>query len=304
MCSAQVDDAALKAAASAPDQWLTIGRDYAETRFSPLKQIESTNASRLGLAWSYDTGSLRGLEATPLVANGVLYATADWSNVFALDARTGRQLWRWDAKADRIRGYRACCDVVNRGVALYQDKVFVGVIDGRLAALDAKTGALKWEVQTTPVNEPYTITGAPRVVDGKVIIGNGGAELGVRGFVSAYDAATGKLIWRFYVVPGDPAKGFENEDVKKAAATWTGQWWKNGGGGGTAWDSFAYDPEAKLLYVGTGNGSAWDRKLRSPGGGDNLYLSSIVALHVETGKIAWHYQTTRAISGITRPSSR
>jgi quinohemoprotein ethanol dehydrogenase len=289
---APVDDAALRSAASSPDQWLTIGRDYAETRFSPLKQIDSSNVSRLGLAWSYDTGSLRGLEATPLVANGVLYATADWSNVFALDARTGRELWRWDAKADRIRGYRACCDVVNRGVALYKDKVFVGVIDGRLAALDAKTGALRWEVQTTPVDQPYTITGAPRVAEGKVIIGNGGAELGVRGFVSAYDAETGKLAWRFYTVPGDPSKGFETEDVRKAAATWTGEWWKNGGGGGTAWDSFAYDPETKLLYVGVGNGSAWDRKLRSPGGGDNLYLSSIVALHVETGKLAWYYQTT------------
>jgi quinohemoprotein ethanol dehydrogenase len=288
----QVDDAALRSAAGSPDQWLTIGRDYAETRFSPLRQVDSSNVSRLGLAWSYDPGSLRGLEATPLVANGVLYATADWSNVFALDARTGRELWRWDAKADRIRGYRACCDVVNRGVALYKGKVYVGVIDGRLAALDAATGALRWEVQTTPVSEPYTITGAPRVVDGKVIIGNGGAELGVRGFVSAYDAETGKLAWRFYTVPGDPAKGFENEDVRKAAATWTGEWWKNGGGGGTAWDSFAYDPEAKLLYVGTGNGSAWDRKLRSPGGGDNLYVSSIVALHVATGKVAWHYQTT------------
>jgi quinohemoprotein ethanol dehydrogenase len=285
-------DAARLTAAAASDQWLTIGRDYAETRFSPLTQINSSTVKRLGLAWVYDTQSLRGLEATPLVADGVLYASADWSNVFAVDARTGRQLWRWDSKADRIRGARACCDVVNRGLALYKGRIYVGVIDGRLVALDAATGKTIWDVQTTPVSEPYTITGAPRVVDGKVIIGNGGAELGVRGFVSAYDAETGELAWRFYVVPGDPAKGFENEDMRKAAATWTGHWWNNGAGGGTPWDSFAYDPQARLLYVGTGNGGSWDRKIRSPGGGDNLYLSSIVALHVETGKVAWYYQTT------------
>ena len=288
----RVDDGALRRAASSPDEWLTVGRDYAETHFSPLRQIDSSNVSRLGFAWSYDTQTLRGLEATPLVSNGVLYASTDWSNVFALDARTGRQLWRWDAKADRTRGHYACCDVVNRGVALYKGKVYVGVTDGRLAALDAATGALRWEVQTTPVNEPYTITGAPRVVDGKVIIGNGGSELGVRGFVSAYDAETGKLAWRFYTVPGDPSKGFENATMERAAKTWTGEWWKNGAGGGTAWDAFAYDSQAKLLYVGTGNGSAWDRYLRSPGGGDNLYLSSIVALDVRTGELKWHYQTT------------
>ncbi len=291
-----VDDATLTAAATAPDEWLTVGRDYAETRFSPLKQIDASTVSRLGFAWSYDTRSLRGLEATPLVSNGVMYASGDWSNVFALDARTGKELWRWEANADRTRGERACCDVVNRGVALYKGRVYVGVIDGRLAALDAATGQTAWEVQTTPVDQPYTITGAPRVVDGKVIIGNGGSELGVRGFVSAYDADTGKLAWRFYVVPGDPSKGPDgaasDEALKKALPTWTGEWWNNGGGGGTPWDAFAYDAEAKLLYIGTGNGSAWDRHLRSPDGGDNLYLSSIVALDVATGELTWHYQTT------------
>jgi quinohemoprotein ethanol dehydrogenase len=284
-----VDDAALASAARSAEEWLTIGRDYAETRFSPLEQIDSGNVSRLGVAWQYDTDSLRGLEATPLVANGVLYASTPWTNVFALDARTGRELWRWDARADRVRGARACCDVVNRGVALYKDKVFVGVIDGRLAALDAATGALRWEVQTTPVDQPYTITGAPRVVDGKVVIGNGGAELGVRGFVSAYDADTGALVWRFYTVPGDPSQPFESKALEAAAKTWTGEWWKFGGGG-TAWDSFAYDADAKLLYVGTGNGSPWDQSVRSPGGGDNLYLASILALRVETGELVWHYQ--------------
>ncbi|HEX7079444.1 MAG TPA: PQQ-dependent dehydrogenase, methanol/ethanol family [Gammaproteobacteria bacterium] len=285
------DDAALIDAARSGEEWLTYGRDYAETRFSPLEQIDADNVGRLGLAWYYDTGSLRGLEATPLVSNGVLYATTSWSNVFALDARTGEELWRWDAQADRTRGSRACCDVVNRGVALYEGKVFVGVIDGRLVALDAATGEPVWQVQTTPVDQPYTITGAPRVVDGKVVIGNGGAELGVRGFVSAYDADTGELVWRFYTVPGDPSKPFESPALEAAAKTWTGEWWKMGGGG-TAWDAFAYDPEAGLLYVGTGNGSPWVQSIRSPGGGDNLYLSSILALDVDTGELVWHYQTT------------
>jgi quinohemoprotein ethanol dehydrogenase len=256
-----------------------------------LRTIDSGNVARLGLAWSYDTGSLRGLEATPLVANGVLYASTPWSNVFALDARTGKELWRWDAQADRVRGARACCDVVNRGVALYDGKVYVGVVDGRLVALDAATGKPVWDVQTTPVDQPYTITGAPRIVDGKVIIGNGGAELGVRGFVSAYNPKTGALEWRFYIVPGDPSKPFESKALEPAAKTWSGEWWKVGGGG-TAWDSFAYDPDAKLLYVGTGNGSPWDRSIRSPGGGDNLYLSSILALNVTNGDLVWHYQTT------------
>jgi quinohemoprotein ethanol dehydrogenase len=287
----QVDDGALAAAAASGDEWLTYGRDYAETRFSPLDQIDASNVDRLGLAWYYDTGSLRGLEATPLISDGVLYATTSWSNVLALDAASGELIWRWDSEADRVRGARACCDVVNRGVALYEGKVFVGVIDGRLVALDATTGEPIWDVQTTPVDEPYTITGAPRVVAGKVVIGNGGAELGVRGFVSAYDADTGELAWRFYTVPGDPSKPFESPAMEAAAETWTGEWWTMGGGG-TAWDAFAYDPEAKLLYVGTGNGSPWNRSIRSPGGGDNLYLASILALDVDTGELVWHYQTT------------
>ena len=284
------DDRALVNAAESGDEWLTYGRDYAETRFSPLDQIDERSVSRLGLAWTYETGSVRGHEATPLVMDGVLYATTSWSNVFALDARTGEEVWFWDAKADRARGSRACCDVVNRGVALYDGKVYVGVIDGRLAALDAATGEPVWDVQTTPVDQPYTITGAPRVVDGKVIIGNGGAELGVRGYVSAYDAETGELVWRFYTVPGDPSKPYESEALEAAAKTWSGEWWTMGGGG-TVWDAIAHDPEAGLLYIGTGNGSPWHQHVRSPGGGDNLYLSSILALDVDTGELVWHYQT-------------
>jgi quinohemoprotein ethanol dehydrogenase len=286
-----VDDAALVAAGARNDAWLSYGRDYAETRFSPLDQIDADTVGRLGVVWHYDTGSLRGLEATPLIHDGVLYATTSWSNVFALDAVSGTELWRWEAEADRIRGAKACCDVVNRGVALYDGKVYVGVIDGRLVALDAKTGEPVWEVQTTPVDEPYTITGAPRVVDGKLIIGNGGAEYGVRGFVSAYDAASGELVWRFYTVPGDPSLPFESEAMARAAETWTGDWWALGGGG-TVWDSIVYDPEAGLVYIGTGNGTPWNRSLRSPGGGDNLYLSSIVALDADSGELVWHFQTT------------
>ena len=286
-----IDDAALIAAGERDDAWLTYGRDYAETRFSPLDQINVDTIDRLGVVWQYDTGSLRGLEATPLIHEGVLYATTSWSNVFALDALTGEQLWRWDAQADRIRGALACCDVVNRGVALYGNKIFVGVVDGRLVALDAATGNPIWEVQTTPVDQPYTVTGAPRIANGMVIIGNGGAEYGVRGYVSAYDAETGEMVWRFYTVPGDPSLGFESDAMRVAADSWNGEWWDIGGGG-TVWDSIVYDPDAQLIYIGTGNGSPWNREIRSPGGGDNLYLSSIVALDVDSGELVWHYQTS------------
>lgn len=280
-------------AAGAENEWLTYGHDYAETRFSPMNQINAGNVAELGLAWSFDTDSVRGLEATPLVNNGIMYATRPWSSVFALDARTGELLWNYDPQVDKSLGWKACCDVVNRGVALYDGKVYVGTIDGRLIALDALSGVEVWSVQTTDPDRPYTITGAPRIADGKVVIGNGGSELGVRGYVTAYDASTGREAWRFWVVPGNPADGFENEDMEFAARTWSGNWWEVGGGG-TSWDSIIYDPEARLVYVGTGNGSPWSHELRSAGVGDNLFLSSIVALHVDTGKVAWYYQTTPA----------
>jgi len=271
--------------------WITHGRDHAETRFSPLAQITDGNVDQLGLAWSFSTDTERGLEATPLVIDGVMYTTGSWSVVFALDARSGEELWRWDPQVDRAYGQRACCDVVNRGAAYHDGKVFVGILDGRLAALDAETGDVVWETLTVDQDLPYTITGAPRIVKGKVMIGNGGAEYGVRGYVSAYDTESGELAWRFYTVPGNPAEGFESEAMEAAAETWTGEWWVYGGGG-TAWDSFAYDAELDLLYVGTGNGTPWNREIRSPGGGDNLYLSSIVALDPDTGELAWYYQTT------------
>jgi PQQ-dependent dehydrogenase (methanol/ethanol family) len=211
--------------------------------------------------------------------------------VFALDARTGRLLWSYDPKVSKADGAKACCDVVNRGVAVHEGRVFFGALDGRLVALDAATGALLWEVVSVDQTKNYTITGAPRVVKGRVIVGNGGAEFGVRGYVSAYDPETGELAWRTYTVPGDPSQPFESEALEKAAASWTGEWWKVGGGG-TVWDSMAFDPELDLLYVGTGNGSPWSKYARSPGGGDNLYLSSILALDPDTGEIVWHYQTT------------
>ena len=286
-----IDDAALRGADARPGEWITHGRTYAETRFSTLKQIDAANVKTLGLAWSFDTDTTRGLEATPIIVDGVMYTTGSWSVVFALDARTGKQLWKWDPQVPRTFGQRACCDVVNRGVAIYKGKVYVGTLDGRLAALDADTGKLLWQVVTVDQSRPYTVTAAPRVVKGKVLIGNGGAEMGVRGYLSAYDAATGKMAWRFYTVPGDPSKPFESPAMERAAKTWKGEWWKIGGGG-TVWDSMAYDPDLDLLYVGTGNGSPWNREIRSPGGGDNLYLSSILALKPDTGELVWHYQTT------------
>jgi len=289
---AAVDAARLTAANAEGGNWMSYGRTYDEQRFSPLKQITADNVSQLGLAWHYDLDTAhRAQESTPLVIDGVMYVTGAWSKVFALDARTGKELWRYDPQVPGEWGVHACCDVVNRGVAAWNGKLYLGTLDGRLIALDAATGKPVWTVQTTDPSQPYTITAAPRVVKGKVLIGNGGAEMGVRGYFSAYDADTGKLAWRFYTVPGDPSKPFEAPILEKAAKTWKGQWWKYGGGG-TVWDAMAYDPKLDLLYIGTGNGSPWNAAIRSPGGGDNLFLSSIIALRPDTGEYVWHYQTT------------
>lgn len=288
-----IDGGRIRNADSEPENWLAHGRTYGEQRYSPLASINAGNVGGLGLAWAYATESERGHEATPIVVDGVMFFTLPWSRVVALDAKTGTRLWEYDPGVPPAWGRNACCDVVNRGVALWEGSLFFGALDGRLIALDAATGTLLWEKQTTDTSRPYTITGAPRIVNGKVIIGNGGAELGVRGYITAYDAATGDQLWRFYTVPGDPAEPFENPELEAAAKTWTGSWWEIGGGG-TAWDSMAYDPELNLLYVGTGNGSPWNRAIRSPGGGDNLYLSSILALNPDTGRMKWFYQTTPA----------
>ncbi len=287
-----VDGERIINADSEPENWLAHGRTYSEQRYSPLKQIDRASVSRLGLAWWHDTGTTRGLEASPIVLDGVLFTTGNWGVVHALDARSGREIWQYDPQVPGHWARYGCCDIVNRGVALWRGRVYVASFDGRLIALDAKTGRKIWEVDTINRTVPYTITGAPRIVKGKVIIGNGGAELGVRGYVSAYDSDNGELLWRFYTVPGNPAEPFEHPELAEAAKTWKGgEWWKIGGGG-TVWDSMAYDPELNLLYVGVGNGSPWTREIRSPGGGDNLYLSSIIALNPDTGRLVWHYQTT------------
>lgn len=279
-------------AATEPGNWLAHGRTYTEQRFSPLTQINAENLDRLTLAWSFDTNSTRGLEATPIVVDGRMFTSGTWSTVFANDARTGDLLWAFDPEVPRAWGYKACCDVVNRGVAVYEDKVYVGTIDGRLIALNANTGEVVWEQLTIDPEKPYTITGAPRVANGKVIIGNGGAELGVRGYITAYNAQTGDEVWRFYTVPGNPDEPFENPAMEEAAKTWRGGKWWEVGGGGTVWDSMVFDPELNLLYIGVGNGAPWSRYSRSPGGGDNLFLASIVAIDIDTAALAWHYQTT------------
>jgi len=275
--------------------WLLHGRTYDEQRFSPLSQIDAASVNRLGLAWYFDMDTTREGEASPIVVDGVMYVTSAWSVVYALDALSGSQLWKYDPEVPRSTLGNTCCGPVNRGVAVWEDKVFVGALDGRLIALDRATGKVLWSKVTVDQTKDYTITGAPRVVNGKVIIGNAGAEFGVRGYVSAYDVNTGDMLWRFYTVPGNPADGFENPQMELAAKSWTGEWWKYGGGG-TVWDSMAYDPELNLLYIGVGNGSPWNRRIRSPGGGDNLFLSSIVALNPDTGEYRWHYQETPAES--------
>jgi quinohemoprotein ethanol dehydrogenase len=290
-----VDGARIAAADREPGNWLSHGRSYDEQRYSPLTQVNDGNAAQLGLEWFHEFDTRRGLEATPIVVDGVMFTTGAWSRVYALDAKNGDLLWQYDPEVPPEWAVYACCDVVNRGVALWMGSLFVGTLDGRLVSLNAKTGAVNWTVQTTDRTKPYTITGAPRVVNGKVIIGNGGAEYGVRGYVSAYDAESGAMAWRFYTVPGDPAEPFESAAMERAAATWNGEWW-NYGGGGTVWDSMAFDPELNLLYIGVGNGSPWNQQIRSPGGGDNLFLSSIVALNPDNGKYVWHYQTTPAES--------
>jgi PQQ-dependent dehydrogenase (methanol/ethanol family) len=288
---AAIDDARLRNSDADAANWLMYGRTHDGHRFSPLQEINDGNVANLGLAWSLELDTTRGLEATPLVVDGVMYTTSSWSVVHAIDTGTGQILWTYDPEVPRARvAFFVCCDVVNRGVALYRGKVFVGTLDGRLVALDAATGRPVWTAQTTDTSKPSVITGYPRIANGKVLIGNAGAEFGVRGYVTAYDAETGAQAWRVYTVPGDPSFGFESEAMERAAATWSGEWW-TAGGGGTVWEGIVYDPELDYVYFGTGNPTAWYRALRGPEPQDNLYAASILAVRASDGEQMWHFQS-------------
>jgi quinohemoprotein ethanol dehydrogenase len=277
-------------AAVAATDWPSHGGGYDEASYSTLSEINTTNVQRLGLAWSLDLPGEQALEATPLAAEGRLYFTGSYSAVYAVDARTGHLLWRYDPEISKhMPVHMQHAFPVNRGAAYWKGRVYAGTLDGRLICLDAATGHLDWSVETIDAAANNTITGAPRAFADKILIGNGGADLGARGYVTAYDASTGKQVWRFYTVPGDPAKGFENDAMRMAAATWKGTWWKTGSGG-TAWDGLTYDPELNHVYIGVGNAGPYDPRVRSPGGGDNLFVASIVALDADTGRYLWHYQ--------------
>ncbi|MEH6592930.1 MAG: PQQ-binding-like beta-propeller repeat protein [Halioglobus sp.] len=287
-----VDNTAI-AAEDQSGNWLSYGRTYSEQRYSPLKQVNAENVGGLKLDWYLDMPDSKALNATPLVVDGVMYFTASQSIVFAVDASSGEVLWQYDPEVLKRLANKKSLRFnwgSNRGVAFWKGSVFVGTFDGRLIALDAKTGKPRWTSRVFPEGEPRYITGAPRVFNDRVLMGHGGAEAGaIRGYVSAFATSTGAEIWRTYIVPGNPADGFESEALKRAAGTWRGDWWLHGGGG-TVWNSMTYDPELNRVYLGTGNGSPWNQEIRSPGGGDNLYLASILALDAETGDYVWHYQ--------------
>jgi quinohemoprotein ethanol dehydrogenase len=273
------------------DDWAGYGRTYDEQHYSPLTDINDGNVHRLGLAWSMDLPAQISTHSAPLAIDGVLYFAVGLTQIYAVDALSGRELWHYDAQVGSVAGNRLKAAWGIRGIAYWDGHVIAGTQDGRLISVHARTGELAWSTQTTSKGDGLYITGAPRVFGNRVIIGNGGADTNnARGFVTAYDAATGKQLWRFYIVPGNPALGFENEAMAMAAKTWTGQWWKYGGGG-NAWNAMTYDQELDRIYIGTGNGAPWNQKIRSPGGGDNLFLSSILALDAQDGHYLWHYQT-------------
>jgi quinohemoprotein ethanol dehydrogenase len=287
--AANVDQTRLLNADAEQGQWMTYGRTYNEQRFSPLDEINEGNVSELGLDWFVDLPTNQNIETTPLMIDGVLYVTLPWSQIIALDARTGEQRWFYDPEVPGEWNINVCCGLDNRGAAAYEGKIIMGTLDGRLIALDAATGREVWSVQSTPEGA-YSITGAPRVADGKVFIGSAGGEFDVRGYLAAHDVNTGELLWRFWTVPGNPADGFENDIMEMAASTWIQPGWWDKGPGGTVWDAITYDPQTDLVIFGTGNGAPWDAVDRDVGQGDNLFLDSIIAVHADDGSYAWHYQ--------------
>jgi quinohemoprotein ethanol dehydrogenase len=290
---AMVDAQRLLDASNGSTQWLTYGGNHEETRFSPLKQIDASNVGTLGLEWFADYDTNLQQTGTPLYIDGVIYVSTAWSKVYAFDAKTGKQLWLYNPKVPGEWAVNVCCGLVNRGIAAWNGKIYVGTLDARLVAIDAKTGTPAWEVQAASRETRHSITVAPRVVKGKVFVGPSGGEFGVRGYIAAFDAETGKELWKFYTVPGDPALPPENDAMKKALETWgrKGEWWKIGAGG-TVWDAMVYDPVNDLLFFGTGNGTPWNARSRDPdSNGDNLYLASIIAIKPDTGEYVWHYQT-------------
>ncbi|HTQ35542.1 MAG TPA: PQQ-dependent dehydrogenase, methanol/ethanol family [Steroidobacteraceae bacterium] len=289
----KVDAARLANIAAEPGQWLTTGRDGGKTHYSPLQAINHDTVARVGFAWEYKTGTNRGMQATPLVVDGVMYTSGVAGRVYALDAASGKLLWQFAPPLQLKNARGACCDLVNRGVAVWNGKVYVGSFEGILYALDAQDGKVLWQADTfIDKTRAYSITGAPQVAGKVVVIGNGGAEFDSRGYVSAYDLDTGALAWRFFTTPTDPARPQQNAALEKAVKTWDPKRDWNYGGGGNAWDGFGYDPKTNLVYFGTANGSPWNIHYRSPSGGDNLFVASIVALHADTGEYAWHYQET------------
>jgi quinohemoprotein ethanol dehydrogenase len=294
---AALDAARLARAADEPDQWFTPGRDATGAYYSPLADINTGNVARLGFAWQYHLGSHRGLEATPIVIDGVMYAVGNFGHVYVLDAATGRELWTYDPGVDGQWGRYACCDAINRGLAVWKGRVYVGALDGYLHALDAATGQRLWKVDTLPARgpkTPYTLSAAPVIAGDLVIVGSAGADFsGGRGYVAAYDLETGAFRWRFYTVPRDPKQGPQDQPhLVNALKSWDPRHQWEAGGGGTVWDGISYDPELKLLYVGTANGAPYNIKLDGRKGGDDLYTAAIVAIHADTGQLAWYYQTT------------
>ena len=289
----QIDLARLEGIAKEPGAWLTTGRDAGKTHYSPVDQINRQTAGRLGFAWELKTGTNRGMEATPIVVDGVMYTSGTAGRVYALEAATGHLLWQFEPPLKLKNARGSCCDIVNRGVAVWKGKVYVGSFEGILYALDAKDGKVLWQADTFVDHaRAYSITGAPQIAGKVVVIGNGGAEFDSRGYVSAYDLDTGHLAWRFYTVPGDPTKPYESKALEMAAKTWDAKRDFTRGDGGNAWDAIAYDPKTNLVYFGTSNGAPWNSVYRSPSGGDNLFIASILAVKADTGEYAWHYQET------------